>query len=1650
MKYLITTVLFFLLRIIAFSQEGESTTQPPAIFPTSPEAASLGKYGEIPVNLSTGRINHTIPLHTINEAGFRLPISLSYNYSGLMVDEIPGATGLGWDFSGKGMITRQVRGLADESQLGYIGPNKIGEKVHKFHTNSHNMSSEELGVLIRESAAGKWDTESDKYMISVGSLSATFYFNHNGEAVFAPYKNYKLTRLPNNGGFKLIDDSGIIYYFELQETTEIETLSATEPTITIYPSAWVITKIELPNTKTITFQYQNYRVRQRTHADTWTLVDIGSPDYQRCVQERSLNSVSHSFSDNQTSGLLPSKIITPSETIDLTYSIPSSVTLNQNLTTLDAVTITNSIGQKVMEYTLGYNNKTSPRKVLTTINRRKNSVSKYQEYYRFEYYGNPPTDIAYYKQDYWGYYSGSTNNTGSLISENSNRSPNFNNTQQGALKKIYYPTKGYSEFIYEQNQVFGKLDTGEIGNEARLDFSVNEVITSDSYALDENINKTIRVPFSPKPLPGGGAIKVSLGYYLHTSMGYSLASVELKKVGAGMFVHCTGERNGTCNYKTEISSAEQEPVTKQQDQTLYTLEPGDYELIVRLERIAAPSNPDRTPRAIANVLLKYYSGTPAAEPEVINIPFGGLRIKEVNSYDSQGGRTTKRYSYLKEDGVTSSGINLSKPVFVNKESHHYLPDLTPHGRPKMDCNLTRRLSSSVIPLSTYIGSPVLYTTVEEQLVNDNNEILKSRFYFSGATDVTESFPYAPTEKKNWRKGLTLQQQSYIKNGNTFEINGKISNIYKSLERYTGTLSHLNSYNLKAGKVRYTFDAAGHPLTASSGLNNSQYTRYVNRSELYPVITSKQEEIHHGQTITKDIVYTYDRPYGQLKKQVTTDSQNNEISSTYLYPYDKAGAVNNTLRHQNRISTAIEVSTARNNELLQTQSTEFKNWENGLLLPSYTKVAKGNKEAVVTLRYHRYDETGNPIEVSRENGSSQVLIWGYQNQLPVAKIENASYNDIAPYIASLKTASNADTDHCRQPGCKEQLLREALDNVREQFPDAMVTTYTYDPLIGVTSITDPRGNTIYHTYDAFNRLSYTEDHNGHVLQKYSYNYDGEKEATYGAFSIAIDGATQGQPEQAIPYTASVSRNGNSGRFIYTWWVDNIEVSCGVQSQINRTFNQQGNHQIRLKVVDTQTKEAKTVSKNIQIAYPALQTPVVTASSTHTIKGTPIVFTTTSGGGSGSLQYQWYVNNSLQHDTDSRFDFSNSTVGTYSVYCKVTDTKTGTSKNSAVKKVYTYNALSTPELTVSKTEVIKGTKVTYTASGISGGSGSYTYQWYVNNSLQNVNSTTLSYTHTTTGAFSVYLKVVDTKVASHTKNTTTKKVNVYNSLATPGVYPSHRHFTKGTSVSFPTSNVAGGSGHRRYQWYINNTLQAYTGVKLVHSFASAGTYTIRFRVIDKKVSDHSKEESVTIYAYPPLSTPTVSATKTHINQGTNTTFRVNNISGGSGSRKIEWYVNNVKQSASSTSYSYNFPNSGTYTIKCKVIDLKLQNENYKWSSNSPVLKVYPKMIMRTSQSATSVSGTYPSVSFQVTSLSGGSGSRTQVSWKAFKSISPSKVLGTGSGSQFHFSNFETGTHEYNITATVTDKLTGQQVRNLMVVIGSVSSDNGGGDGNTGDQH
>lgn len=69
--------------------------------------------------------------------------------------------------------------------------------------------------------------------------------------------------------------------------------------------------------------------------------------------------------------------------------------------------------------------------------------------------------------------------------------------------------------------------------------------------------------------------------------------------------------------------------------------------------------------------------------------------------------------------------------------------------------------------------------------------------------------------------------------------------------------------------------------------------------------------------------------------------------------------------------------------------------------------------------------------------------------------------------------------------------DMLDDVRLYPKEANMTSYTYDPLIGITSITDTNNVTTYYQYDEFGRLEDTKDNAQNVVHRYDYHYqDGQ--------------------------------------------------------------------------------------------------------------------------------------------------------------------------------------------------------------------------------------------------------------------------------------------------------------------------------------------------------------------------------------------------------------------------------------------------------------------------------------------------------------------------------------------------------------------------------
>lgn len=139
-------------------------------------------------------------------------------------------------------------------------------------------------------------------------------------------------------------------------------------------------------------------------------------------------------------------------------------------------------------------------------------------------------------------------------------------------------------------------------------------------------------------------------------------------------------------------------------------------------------------------------------------------------------------------------------------------------------------------------------------------------------------------------------------------------------------------------------------------------------------------------------------------------------------------------------------------------------------------------------YDKYDSKGNLQQYTTKAGISVAIIWGYNQTQPIARIEGAKLSDISQtLIDSIVSASANDAQ--LGTDTSEQSLISALDLFRNNSALAgyQVSTYTYDPLIGVTSITPPSGIRELYKYDSANRLEKVIDINGKTLKEYKYNY-----------------------------------------------------------------------------------------------------------------------------------------------------------------------------------------------------------------------------------------------------------------------------------------------------------------------------------------------------------------------------------------------------------------------------------------------------------------------------------------------------------------------------------------------------------------------------------
>ena len=1167
-----------ILMFFLFISKNSFSQDLPNITPPSPTAYELGKFGQIPIGMFTGTPQMDIPLYTYQTKNLSVPISVNYSSNGIKVDQLSTNVGLGWNLNIGGVITRIVRDKSDENN-DYLYPE---DEIHNVGLTSPIA----LDFFFAGGGDDDIDTETDLFMYNFMGYSGGFVMDNDNSIILVPNKDIKVTGYTEGvkTGFLIIAPDGVNYIF-LEEEINKNALSGggSHPVPQFNTTAWYLTKIIHPQGDIIEFVYESEGYNYVTSKSE--SITVATPTYQNGCPGNPGTGPGYTLSPVITNTLhvTGKKLIEIKSNDDITGSVfINSNTSHPEISAYKLVTdivVKDDSNAIIERFDFDYLTTSNDRIFLEDISFKDTSKK-----YEFEYIDPSGLPSRLSKaQDYWGYYNGKTSNTRyfpnpqdlqfipnelSIHNIGADKSVNAVYAEKGLLKKIFYPTQGHNEFVYESNSYWGEetiqpsqenfslhaiTAEGEFGSSYDAVGTTNTVLHNHTASLTAYASFNSQGGCSSDPLKSKALITITddqtgnpIAIKERTQNGYT-------SIGNSLLIEYNSSNN---QYYVDLVQ--------------------NHSYTLRLHPSFECTK--------ADLYLDYYDEVPTNQ--FSNLISGGLRIKEVKSYtDASNIANTTRYYYGNKEAINESSGDPGKTAYYLSKS----TNRSACGLPGeyVDTFFTTLNSSSLRPLfnSSSNGTTYYkYVTVSYGGNNFENGGEENEFIIHNDSpgnplkgDPIESSTWTnlgwsngmlkkkTVFKKDQSNSIVLLKQTinnYIEDNRYFEkvygytINKKFelpqyddityectaSDLTKVWVRRYCTASHKHFYFTVSSKnciasgnnnvsENWYHDCygktVGYIITHPEYLENLDITEYSTNSYWYYLDSTieKQYDLNGQNPVETSTNYFYGNPdHLQVTRTHSVVSDAKPIITETFYPddveftnslgYDNLSspekAAIDKLKKANlhHIGTPVQVNTYKDldndgdletSELISSQRTNFKEWNTDLVLPEFVQTLKGAYNSSTNplkdrIQFTYYTDNGNIKETLKTDGTSAIYVWGYDKQYPIAKIENATFlsgqsNTVtASQQTLINNAVSATTGETTIS--TENTLRTKLQLLREGFSNALVTTYTYDPLIGVTSMTDPKGYTIYYEYDNYNRLEQIKDADGNIVTENKYHYRGQ--------------------------------------------------------------------------------------------------------------------------------------------------------------------------------------------------------------------------------------------------------------------------------------------------------------------------------------------------------------------------------------------------------------------------------------------------------------------------------------------------------------------------------------------------------------------------------
>jgi YD repeat-containing protein len=1097
------------------------------------------------VDLYTGSLELSVPVCALASKMLTIPVSVDYSDGrGIQVQEYASQVGLGWQLNAGGSITRVVRGYPDEQPNGYLGNatapagvigsgGQWGKVVANEATNTSTWTSAQFialtGITSSSLSVPTADGEPDLYYVQTPFFSFQFTFDQYGNAVFSDNSGHQVitTNFDNSSNytsssFEVIDDQGNQYYFGTNPMAVETTTTGLFGTGCTFPTTWYLTQIVAFNAQdNIQFNYTSLDSGNATYHY------LSSTTYDASGHSNTLNTPEEYIIKQR----LVSSIVSPLGEIDFSYSTGRSD--NYNASQLNSLVLkaynpeTSSNSTVLQTYTLYHSYFGSPSTDSNTLRLRLDSIAvtgnttatsipltlaafKYNQTYPL------PSRKSLTAVDYWGYNSDTTGPNTKDVSI----PPNQSYAMADILDTVRDVTGTSVIISYQLNDYYNGTGNTQVGGMRVTEIS-RTLPTGESlyatYSYDNSSgNSTGQIPSNsyldntwvvPGPL---STITQTLSetpseYYDLNGNFVGYSSVKATNQNGGYTI---SDFTNFSNFKDSLNYANvlangipdiTSSISRAYKRGLLTWQ-GVYNSAGNL--ISEDSIP----------LSGYYSLTSPIQQtgwgyHWANLTFTVTASGYENSYEFQGSSLYWTWVENYRPGQT-----------IHKDHDQLHP------------------ANSINDTTNYTYDPINNRLVDSASTRDSKGVVHTqKIYHAEDIENTTGPNKIPMVIAGSAEAASIN--AFVLGNNTSTVihswdnrNGTINQVHDSVAtavnnhlylsaRSSYTSDPANSSNTLVKKQFFTYDPiASNPISSYLVGDSATSVLYGYNSNL-PVarivdastsnaptvsISGASVTMPNGtstttQTIPFTVVANGTLTISLVWPDLPAAGSNNTASVSYSLtgPPGFVPPVNASICISSNYTCSAYTSTVSSpfacvsgNYVLTI--TGSQNPEDNLTLFQYTYPGSISGNFTNEFFYEGFEQDGNVTTSAHTGNMSYSGSYTVPFTLPNSR----------SYLIQWWDYSGSAWVFNQQAYTGSTTLSGQIDDVRVFPKDALMTSYTYNPLVGKTSETDPAGRSTIYQYDGLNRIMTVRDQDNNILKQYDYEYQQCATPTYNTAQSQI--------------------------------------------------------------------------------------------------------------------------------------------------------------------------------------------------------------------------------------------------------------------------------------------------------------------------------------------------------------------------------------------------------------------------------------------------------------------------------------------------------------------------------------------------------------------